>query len=117
MNYATHEMKLHPAPFEMIKCGKKTIELRLYDEKRRKINVGDKIVFTNTEGGEELTVEVVKLHIFDSFEELYSSLPLLKCGYTEEDVDGAHFSDMEEYYSAEEQKRYGVLGIEIVIQQ
>jgi hypothetical protein len=54
---------------------------------------------------------------FDSFEELYSSLPLLKCGYTEEDVDGAHFSDMEEYYSAEEQKRYGVLGIEIVIQQ
>ena len=117
MNYATHEMRLNTAPFEMIKCGKKTIELRLYDEKRRKINVGDKIVFTNTEGGEELTVEVVKLHIFDSFEELYSSLPLLKCGYTDADVGEAHFSDMEEYYSAEEQKRYGVLGIEIVIQQ
>ena len=117
MNYATHEMKLHPAPFEMIKCGKKTIELRLYDEKRRKINIGDKIVFNNTEGGETLAVEVVKLHIFDSFEELYSSLPLLKCGYTEADVGEAHFSDMEEYYSAEEQKRYGVLGIEIVIRQ
>ena len=110
-------MKLHPAPFEMIKCGKKTIELRLYDEKRRKINVGDKIVFTNTESGEKLTVEVVKLHTFESFEELYSALPLLKCGYTEADVGEAHFSDMEEYYSAEEQKRYGVLGIEIVIQQ
>ena len=114
MNYTTHEKKLNPAPFEMIKCRKKTIELRLYDEKRRKINVGDKIVFTNTEGGEELTVEVVKLHIFDSFEDLYSSLPLLQCGYTELDVGGAHFSDMEEYYSAEEQKRYGVLGIEIL---
>ena len=113
----THEMKLNPAPFEMIKCGKKTIELRLYDEKRRKINVGDKIVFTNTEGGEELTVKVVKLHIFDSFEELYSSLPLLKCGYTEADFEGAHFSDMEEYYTVDEQKKCGVLGIEIVIQQ
>ena len=79
--------------------------------------MGDKIVFTNTEGGEELTVDVVKLHIFDSFEELYSSLPLLKCGYTEEDIDGAHFSDIEEYYSADKQKEYGVLGIEIVIQQ
>ena len=117
MNYATHEMKLNPAPFEMIKGGKKTIELRLYDEKRRIINVGDKIVFTNTESGEELTVEVVKLHIFDSFEELYSSLPLLKCGYTESDVGEAHYSDMEEYYSADKQKEYGVLGIEIVIQR
>ena len=109
----THSMKLHSAPFSMIKSGKKTIELRLYDEKRRKINIGDKIIFTNNQSGEELTVEVVKLHIFDSFEELYSSLPLLKCGYTEEDVDGAHFSDMEEYYSADKQKEYGVLGIEI----
>ena len=75
MNYATHEMNLHPAPFEMIQCGKKTIELRLYDEKRRKINIGDRIVFTNTKSGETLDVEVVKLHIFKSFEELYSSLP------------------------------------------
>ena len=115
MNYATHEMKLHPAPFEMIKSGKKTIELRLFDEKRRKINVGDKIVFTNTESGEKLSTEVTNLHIFDSFEELYSSLPLLKCGYTEEDVSGAHFSDMEEYYTADEQNKYGVLGIEILI--
>ena len=115
MNYTTHEMKLNPAPFEMIKCGNKTIELRLYDEKRRKINVGDKIVFTNTKSGEKLTVEVVELYIFDSFEELYSSLPLLKCGYTEADVDKAHFSDMEAYYTIDEQKKYGVLGIEILL--
>ena len=115
MSYAMHEMNLHPAPFEMIKSGKKTIELRLYDEKRRKINVGDKIIFTNTESGEKLTVEVVKLHTFESFEELYSALPLLKCGYTEEDVRESHFSDMEAYYSVEEQKKYGVLGIEVSV--
>ena len=41
----THNMKLNDAPFETIKNGKKTIELRLYDEKRRKIKIGDTICF------------------------------------------------------------------------
>ena len=42
-------MNLAPSPFEMIKSGAKTIELRLYDEKRRAVKVGDTIEFTNTE--------------------------------------------------------------------
>ena len=32
-----HEMKLQNGPFNSIKNGKKTIELRLYDEKRQKV--------------------------------------------------------------------------------
>ena len=106
-------MKLKPSPFEKIKSGEKTIELRLFDEKRRKIKEGDVIVFTNTLSGEKLSATVTKLHNFDSFTELYQALPLLKCGYTAEDVDTAHPSDMEQYYSAEEQKNYGVVGIEL----
>ena len=47
----SHEMKLHSSPFEMIKSGKKTIELRLYDEKRQLIKEGDIIIFTNTSNG------------------------------------------------------------------
>jgi ASC-1-like (ASCH) protein len=106
-------MNLTPAPFSMIKSGQKTIELRLLDEKRQQIRVGDNIIFTNIESGEALTKTVVKLHRFDSFEELYRALPLLKCGYTTEDVHAAHPSDMEQYYSAEEQRKYGVVGIEL----
>ena len=106
-------MKLKPSPFEKIKSGIKTIELRLFDEKRQKIKEGDIITFTNTSDGEKLSATVKKLHCFDSFEELYKSLPLLKCGYTAEDVDNAHPSDMEQYYSADEQKQYGVVGIEL----
>lgn len=107
-------MKLQPAPFEMIKSGAKTIELRLYDEKRQQIKAGDRIVFTNTATKEILNTCVVKLHWFDNFEELYNSLPLLQCGYTAEDVNHAHPSDMEPYYSVEEQKKYGVVGIELL---
>lgn len=109
----THHMKLHAAPFAMIKSGEKTIELRLYDEKRQKIKEGDVITFTNTSTGEQLHKTVKKLHRFASFEELYQNLPLLQCGYTAEDVDTAHPSDMEQYYSAEEQEKYGVVGIEL----
>ena len=110
---AVHPMKLNPAPFEMVKNGQKTVELRLFDEKRQRIKVGDRIVFTNTVTGETLGKTVVKLHRFDSFAELYGSLSLLQCGYTIEDVDKAHPSDMERYYSVEEQKQYGVVGIEL----
>ena len=47
-------MKLNPAPFAMIKSGKKTIELRLFDEKRQQIKAGDAIEFTNTANGEKI---------------------------------------------------------------
>lgn len=107
-----HDMKLQPLPFAMIKSGKKTIELRLFDEKRQKIKVGDVITFTNTSNSEQLRVGVKKLHRFDCFEELYNALPLLQCGYTTENVDKAHPSHMEQYYPLEEQKKYGVVGIE-----
>lgn len=46
-----HEMKLQRQPFEGIKSGKKRIEMRLYDEKRSLIKVGDDICFTDMETG------------------------------------------------------------------
>lgn len=110
-----HEMNLNPGPFEMIKSGRKTIELRLYDEKRSLIKVGDKICFTNTTSSERLCTVVLRLHKFASFRELYASLPLLKCGYTELDIDSASPDDMEAYYPKEKQAMYGVLGIEIEV--
>ncbi len=108
-----HSMMLQPEPFEMIKAGKKTIELRLFDEKRRKIQIGDIIIFTNTERDEHLEVNVIELMVFDSFEELYNNLPLLECGYIEADIDSASPDDMDAYYSKEMQQKYGVVGIRI----
>ena len=112
-----HSMNLNPTPFEMIKSGEKTIELRLWDEKRKRIAPGDTIVFTNTATGETLTKTVVKLHRFANFEELYQQLPLLQCGYTEEDIHTASPDDMAQYYSPEQQSRYGVVGIELYAQR
>jgi beta-fructofuranosidase len=97
----------------MIKNGEKTIELRLYDEKRRKIKVGDTILFKSGVG--QLTATVKALHIFRSFEELYAALPLDKCGYAADETATASPDDMLEYYNKEQIEKYGVVGIEIEV--
>ena len=111
MNY---NMNLNDRPFEMIKSGAKTIELRLYDEKRRKIKVGDTICFNSKT--DKLTSTVRALHIFRNFEELYAALPLDKCGYNVDEISTASHDDMLEYYSKEQIEKYGVVGIEIEVQ-
>ena len=111
-----HYMNLHARPFEMIMAGVKTIELRLMDEKRKLIHVGDTIVFTKAANPEHTLRATVKaLHPFPSFEELYRALPLELCGYLPEELAEASAKDMEQYYSAEKQQKYGVIGIELVI--
>ena len=108
-----HLMKLDRKPFTMIEEGTKTIELRLYDEKRQKINVGDIIRFENDQMEETLRVIVEDLYIFDDFRQLYEELPLLECGYTEENIDTADPKDMNEYYPPERQAMYKVVGIKV----
>ena len=109
-----HVMNLTPAPMQEIRTGNKTIELRLNDEKRKQISVGDTIKFINTEDSNDTPrVKVVDLFLFSSFAELYDNLPLLNCGYNEDNINTASPEDMEMYYSREKQNKYGVVGIEI----
>lgn len=107
-----HQMKLQPNPFRKIKSGSKTIELRLNDEKRQQVQVGDFIEFTMLDDtAQKLTVRVTALYHFNSFAELYAALPKEKLGYTpNETPDPNH---MDAYYSRDKQGKYGVLGIEL----
>lgn len=106
-----HEMRLHGDPFLKIKRGTKTIELRLYDEKRRLIKENDIIEFVNRDTNEKISVQVLKLHKFSSFEELYKHFNKISLGYEKNEI--AYPDDMNLYYSKEEQDKYGVVGIEI----
>ncbi len=111
-----HVMNLHSKPYDLIKSGIKTIELRLNDDKRKAIRVGDEIEFINsTEPEMSLLCRVIALHKFSSFEELYNNLPLLQCGYTENDISFASPDDMDLYYSKEKQNKYEVVGIEVKV--
>lgn len=106
-----HNMNLNNRPFKSIKEGTKTIELRLNDEKRSLLKVGDEIEFTNRDTNEKLSVDIINLHKYPSFEELYKHFDKVEMGYNKDDI--AEPKDMEAYYSKEEQNKYGVLGIKI----
>lgn len=81
----------------------KTIKLWLYDPKRQRIKVGDQIEFSNIQDTmEKFRVQVNALPLFASFSELYRTLPPEACGYTDETK--ADPSDMNQYYSLEEQQ-------------
>ena len=105
-----HKMKLKESPFERIKNGTKTIEFRLYDEKRQQIKVGDKIEFSKLPDlQEKLLVDVIELYREDTFENLFRKL------YIDEEEITRKTNSMHTYYSPEKEKEYGVLGIRIKI--
>lgn len=106
-----HEMNLRPSPFDMIADGRKRWELRLNDEKRRAIAVGDTITFACTADERRVTVRVTALRPFADFAALYAALPLTECGYTAENAASADPRDMEQYYPPEKQQECGVLAI------
>lgn len=109
-----HTMKLKQEPFEKIRNGDKTIELRLYDGKRQQVQIGDFIEFCLIDNPrEKLQTRVTALHRFDSFQKLYALLPKEKLGYKPYEIPEPNHMDA--YYSREEQEKFGVIGIEIEV--
>ena len=112
---ATHEMRLREAPFRAIVSGKKTVEMRLFDEKRQRIRPGDEILFRLDGGEDSVRAVVVGLHPFPSFDALYAALiPALGAealGYAAGETPDP--ADMLAYYSEDLIAQYGVIGIEI----
>lgn len=111
-----HEMNVDKQWFDKIANGSKTIELRLNDDKRRKIKIGDYIVLNNLDENADLTkcvVQVTALHVFTDFKSLYASLDMTKCGYSITDTPDS--DDMLAYYSTKRQSEWGVVGIEFDI--
>ena len=106
-----HKLKLKSEYYNYIKIGTKRIELRLNDEKRQLLKIKDLIEFTNRTNNEKMLVEITNLYHYPSFKELYKHFDKVEMWYDGDDI--ADPKDMEEYYSPEEQSKYGVLAIKI----
>lgn len=103
-----HKMKLKENPFERIKNGTKTVEFRLYDEKRRQIKIGDRIEFSKLPDlKEKIVVEVLDLYKDVSFEELFEKV------FTDKEEIERKTKSMLQFYTHEQEKAYGVVGIKI----
>ena len=98
-----HKMKLNESPFERIKNGTKTIEFRLYDEKRKKIKIGDKIEFSKLPDlQEKILVDVLDIYREKTFKNLFKKI------YTDEDEIEIKTKSMYQFYSKEQEKNMGL---------
>ena len=105
-------MELQNAYYNYMLKGTKRIELRLYDEKRKNIKIGDIITITNAQTNDEFEVKVVGLLQYSSFKEMFNDFDieiLADKSMTKEEL----MNELEKFYPIEKQKQYNVLGIRV----
>lgn len=108
-----YEMKLNKDPFERIQAGIKKMEFRLYDEKRRKLQLGDTIKFSKLPEQKEIVeVEVIGLLHYPSFLELFQDISFEQIGYKDKSPEELTKA-IRKIYTKEEEEKYGVLGIRV----
>lgn len=109
-----HLMSLSDGPFERIKSGKETIEVRLFDKKRKGIRLGDTITFVRrSRRDESIVVEVIGLSRFRSFRDLFSTFDKSKFGYPDSFTLDDQIKSMRKFYSKKREKKLGVLALHI----
>ena len=106
-------MKLQPEYYNFILNGTKRIEIRLYDEKRQGIKLGDTIKFLKEpELSETFNAKVIGLLRYNSFEDMFKDFDIsifADESMTKEEL----IKVLEQFYTKEKQEQYGVLGIRI----
>lgn len=98
--------------FEIIENESKNVEIRVNDEKRRKLNVGDTLVFLKRPNDdEELKATVKNLVYFNSFEEVVDNYEMKRI-YLDNTSKEEFINLMKRFYTDEIVKEYGVVAIE-----
>lgn len=109
----THQMKLRVPYFEKMAEGTKTIEVRLYDDKRRLIKLGDLIEFSKADNeSQKIKIEVVGLLSYKTFKDLVDDFPPEIFGATDKMT---LLEALASFYSCDDEKKFGVLGIRVRI--
>ncbi|MCR4285528.1 MAG: ASCH domain-containing protein [Candidatus Kaiserbacteria bacterium] len=108
-------MKLATKPYNKIASGGKVIESRLFDEKRQQISIGDTIEFSENDKPENVVhVTVTDLFRYKTFKELFADHePAL---FGEESRDFL-LSQIKQFYSVEDELKYGVVGIRLQVER
>ena len=108
-----HIMKLQEQYYSYIKNGTKIYEIRLNDEKRRKIKIGDYIEFQKEPNLEDkMILEVEDLLYFDNFNELFDNISIVELADSSISKEELK-KDLELFYSKEKQDKYGVVAIKL----
>ena len=109
------QVHLHPDIFEIVLNGKKNVEARVNDEKRRKLKVGDTLVFLKRPLEDEIIkAKVTKLEYYPNFKELVKNYDIERL-YLKEFTKSEYLDALATFYTDEEQEQYGVVAISFKI--
>ncbi len=108
-----HKLKLQAIYFDKIKSGEKIYEVRLNDEKRQQIKIGDTLLLLKEpELKTTLNFKVEDLIYFASFDALINALPLEKIGFSGVSKIAVK-NTYRQFYTEEDEKHYGVVAIKL----
>lgn len=109
------QVHLHPDIFEIVLKGKKTVEARVNDEKRRKLKIGDTLVFLKRPLEDEvIRAEVTNLEYYGNFKEMVEHYDISNL-YLEDFTKQEYLDTLARFYTDEDQKIWGVVAISFKI--
>ena len=109
------ECHLDEDVFEVVKLGKKNVEVRVNDEKRRRMKIGDEIVFfKRPDNIEKIVAKIDKLNVFNNFNELVKEYEMERL-YLDTFTKDDYIKLLGRFYSDDDQEKYGVVAIEFEV--
>ena len=106
-------MSLRPEYYEMVRSGEKDIELRLYDEKRRRMRNGNMLLIYNAQNRNDyIHAKIVRLHIAKSFADLATKISMPRTGFASLN---ALMTAISKFYDPDTESKYGIVGIELEV--
>ncbi len=109
-----HTLRLHAAPFRRISEGSQSIEVRLNDEKRQAMQPGDVIMLISRENPEmHLSARIKRMDQYPTFKEVFEENDAKDLAAEGPD----EWKRMYEYYTPEDEAKYGAVAIRIELLQ
>lgn len=102
-------MNLQDNFFNMVRNNSKTLEVRLLDDKRKALKIGDTIIFSNS-SNQTIHVTIISLSIYNNFEELLQNNNPVEIGL----INSSKKDTIEQLYSIYPEEKcyqYKVLAI------
>ncbi|NWK84210.1 ASCH domain-containing protein [Staphylococcus sp. GSSP0090] len=106
-------MSLYDEPFQLVHNGSKTVEVRLYDDKRKAVQKGDFITFTNLASDARMKVVVDNVKVYDSFQALLQHYSNKEVGFNDEMQLSQKLASIYQIYNQTDELNMGALAIEM----
>ncbi len=106
-----YEIKVSDEEFKKIKSNKRSISIQLGTDEMKKISSGEKVIFIRERDNKRLKKKVKRTYSYPTFEDLAKNVKKAKLGLKKKEE--LNCDKLRETFSKEDEKKYGVLGIEV----